>query len=122
MKLKHRRYNRALSRRGVRVAYRARLESVCTFIAYRGFESRPLRHLSNWFINLLVHSRFLPPNGAIVEAPSCARLVSDPVFEEISQKSLGVQIEVRVRFGRACLLGGESEPEACGNVFALILL
>ena len=33
------------TRRGVGVAYRARLESVCALIAYRGFESRPLRHL-----------------------------------------------------------------------------
>ena len=33
--------------RGVRVVEGARLESVCTFIAYRGFESLPLRHIIN---------------------------------------------------------------------------
>ena len=88
------------------------LESRCTVLPYRGFESRPLRHIDNWCINLLVHSRFLPPNGAIVEAPICTRLVSLPVLEEIFQKSLGVQIEVRVGFRRVWLLGGETEPLA----------
>ncbi len=33
-----------LLRRGVRAVEGARLESVCTLIAYRGFESLPLRH------------------------------------------------------------------------------
>ena len=32
-------------RRGVRAVEGARLESVCTLIAYRGFESLPLRHV-----------------------------------------------------------------------------
>ena len=32
--------------RGVRVVEGARLESVCTLIAYRGFESLPLRQIN----------------------------------------------------------------------------
>src|SRR3569623_597651 len=36
--------NEILSRRGVRAVEGARLESVCTPKAYRGFESLPLRH------------------------------------------------------------------------------